>query len=446
MANVHDIGDWLGESLEGLLAEHGVPGASVAVEHHGTRVTRVAGLLHRGTGAPVLADSIFQIGSVTKVWTATLVMQLVAEGRVGLDDPVRRHLPGFRIADEDASEEITIRQLLTHTSGFEGDIFTDTGKGDDCLARYVDLLAGVPQLFPPGEMFSYNNAGFCVLGRVLEVLDDEPFDRVLRRRLLDPLGLRHVACDPYEAVVQSTAVGHLADGPTTVWALARSNAPAGSMLAMRATDLLTFARAHLDAPALAVMREQQVRQPDLLQGSGWGLGWELFDQPGATVFGHDGNTIGQSAFLRILPEHDVTFALLTNGGNGRGLFEALARRVYDDLAGIAFPERPEPDPDGQVADPRRLCGRYGSASAQTSVSADGSGRVWLERTPIGEAAEVDAPYRSELVPWRGDSLMPLVPESGVHAPVAFLGDDGTGRARYLHTGRAEPRLIEDGDR
>jgi hypothetical protein len=117
--------------------------------------------------------------------------------------------------------------------------------------------------------------------------------------------------------------------------------------------------------------------------------------------------------------------------------------VYADLAGIALPERPIPDPGARVDRPERLCGRYRSASAETTVSVDPDGRLWLDRVPIGEAAEVDEPHRTELVAWRGDSLLPLVCESGVHAPVAFLGDDGSGRARYLHTGRAEPRIPDE---
>lgn len=452
MHDVPTLTRWLEQSLPAMLEEHHVPGAAVTANQDHETTTVVAGVVHLGTSAPVLNDSIFQIGSITKVWSATLIMQLIGEGRLGLDDPVRRYLPAFRTSSEEASESITIRHLLSHTSGFEGDVFTDTGKGDDCIEAYVDQLAGVLQYFPPGEMFSYNNAGFCLLGRILEVLEGTTYDEIFRRRLVTPLALEHVARDPYEAVLHSTAVGHLPTGttgclePTPVWALARSNAPAGSMLAMRADDLLAFARAQLDgdprilpAGAAELMREQQVTQPDLLQGSGWGLGWERFDQPGVQVFGHDGGTIGQSAYLRILPDHDLILVALTNGGDSRRLFEAIARRTYRDLAGLDYPERPRPDPSARVADPARYCGRYRSASAETTVSVEDGGRLWLERVPVGEAADLDETYRTELVAWRGDSLLPLVPTSGLHAPVAFLGD-GHGRARFLHTGRAEPRV------
>lgn len=456
MTDIHGVERSLGDRLPALLNEHGVPGAAIAIGHGAEQVNVAAGVVNLGTGAPVLTNSLFQIGSVTKAWTATLVMQVITEGRMGLDDRVRRHLPEFRLADENAAASVTIRQLLSHTSGFEGDVFTDTGRGDDCLARYVDQLADVPQIFAPGQMFSYNNAAYCLLGRLLEVLENAPYDEILRERLLAPLGLRHVARDADEAVLHSTAVGHLPTGPggalepTKVWAMARSNAPAGSMLAMSAADLLIFARAHLEGdaqilpPATAgLMREQQVVQPDLLQGTGWGLGWEHFYPPGASIFGHDGNTIGQSAYLRILPDDGVTFALLANGGNSRALFEAIFEQVCADLARLTLPERPIPTQGMQPRHPERYCGHYRSASAETAVFIDECGRLQLDRVPIGQTATLDEPFRAELVAWRGDSLLPLAPVAGVCAPVAFLGDDGSGRARYLHTGRAEPRIPDD---
>src|SRR6185369_11406532 len=164
MSNLGEINTWLRERLPGLLADNRVPGAAVAVLAGGDVVDFAAGVLSTATGVEATVDSVFQVGSITKVWTTTLVMQLVDEGRLDLDAPVRTYLPDFALADDAAAAVITVRQLLCHMSGFEGDIFTDTGRGDDCVEKYVATLGTTSQLFPPGEMFSYNNAGFCVLG------------------------------------------------------------------------------------------------------------------------------------------------------------------------------------------------------------------------------------------------------------------------------------------
>ncbi|MCM2392072.1 serine hydrolase domain-containing protein [Streptomyces albipurpureus] len=457
------VGAWLRHRLPDLIVESGVPGAAVAVCAGDEVVEAAAGVLSTATGVGATVDSLFQIGSITKVVTATLVMQLVDEGRLDLDAPVRAVLPEFRIADEQAARRITTRHLLCHAAGFEGDIFTDTGKGDDCLERYQHVLRDVPQLFEPGGMFSYNNAGYCVLGRIVEVLRGEPFDVCARARLFAPLGMTHTASDPYEAIVHRAAVGHTERTPgapvepTRVWAMARSNAPAGSMLAMRPRDLLAFTRMHLAgglgpdgaavlSPAsVRAMQRPQIAQPDIDQGAAWGLGWELFDLPGGTVFGHDGNTIGQSAFLRVVPERGAAVAIVTNGGLSRRVYAEVMGRVLGELADVALPAPPMPGADApapEAAQCARYVGTYASSTAATTVSRDTAGRLWLERTPLGVIADLDeAPYRTELVAWRGDTLLPVEPERGVHAPLAFLGDDGQGRARYLHTGRAERRAV-----
>jgi CubicO group peptidase (beta-lactamase class C family) len=184
MSRVADAIGWVTERLPALLEEYDVPAAGVAILADDEVADVAAGVLSRSTGVEATADSVFQIGSITKLWTSTLVMQLVDEGAVDLDAPVRTYLPDFRIADEGAAAQITVRQLLTHTSGFEGDIFTDTGRGDDAVEKYLGVLHDVPQLFPPGDLWSYNNAGFVVLGRLVEALRGKPYDVCLRERLV----------------------------------------------------------------------------------------------------------------------------------------------------------------------------------------------------------------------------------------------------------------------
>ncbi|MEV4254075.1 serine hydrolase domain-containing protein [Spirillospora sp. NPDC049652] len=426
MTRLDEVAERLRVRLPGLAEENGVPGVAVAIGIGGDLAEAAAGVLSTATGVEATVDSVFQIGSVTKVLTATLVMQLVAEGAIELDAPVDAYLPGFRAG----FPEVTVRQLMSHTAGFEGDVFTDTGKGDDCLVPYVDLLAEMPQIFQPGAMFSYNNAGYSVLGRIIEVVRGRPFDACMRDHLFTPLGMTHAANDPYEAILHRAAVGHLGGRPSPVWAMARSNAPAGSMLAMTARDLVAFAKAHLADESLRVMREPQVTLPDIGWGTAWGLGWELYDLPGGLVLGHDGNTIGQSAILRVDPAREVVVVVLTNGGNPKPLREEISGWVLEQ------PEKPVPDPAARP-DARRVAGTYVSSTSRTTVSEDAEGRLWLDQVPLGIAAELgDEPFRTELAGWRGDALLPVAPG---HGPVAFLGDDGRGRALYLHTGRADVR-------
>ncbi|KHK97788.1 hypothetical protein LK09_09825 [Microbacterium mangrovi] len=453
-----DVRMWLQARLPELRAESGVPGVSVAVAAGDETITAAAGVLNLATGVPVSSDAVFQIGSITKVFTTTLAMRLVEDGRLRLDQTVRSILPEFALADENAARRITVRHLLTHTSGFEGDVFTDTGENDDCLERFVAELAATPQLFRPGAMFSYNNAGMCVLGRVLEVVHGRPYDRILRDELLEPLGLGHAAVSADEAILELAAVGHVRNAPdapltpTTRWSMAKSNAPAGSRLAMRAEDLLSFARLHLArdrggavlrAETVQEMQRPQIALPPIGQGTAWGLGWEMWNRDGGTVIGHDGSTIGQSALLRLVPDRDVAVAILANGGAMRPLFAELADRVLHDLGGISAVAAPVPGAE-RVAlppQPERFTGRYASSVEVTDVTLDAGGRLWLERTPLGELADLgELPYRTELVGWQGDALLPVTADGGIHQPVAFLDGDRFGRTRIMHTGRADVRV------
>jgi CubicO group peptidase (beta-lactamase class C family) len=352
-----------------------------------------------------------------------------------------------------------VRQLLSHQAGFEGDIFTETGTGEDCVEKYLPVLAGVEQLFEPGEMFSYNNAGFVVLGRLVEVLREKPYDQCLRDHIVTPLGLTHVASGAGEAILHRAAVGHIqpkpdADPePAPVWSMMRSMVPAGSTLAMRPRDLLTFARLHLNggetadgtrvlsAAGVKAMQERQVSlPPGGMMGTSWGLGWELFDLPGATMIGHDGGTIGQAAFLRVVPGQDASITLLTNGGDVIGLYLKVVGHLLREVAGLELPPMPVPPAEPVPVDATRYVGTYSSEVSDLVVSQDDDGRLWLTTTIKGALAGLgDGAEPVELVGYDGDALVTLEPQNGMHQPHNFLGDDGTGRALYLYNGRATRR-------
>src|SRR4051812_10166586 len=197
------------ERLTALADKHGVVGASLAIAHGDEIVEAATGVLNRRTHEPVTTESVFQIGSITKVWTATLVMQLVDDGLVDLDAPLVTYLPEFKVADADLTRTVTTRHLLSHTSGIAGDFFPETGRGDDCLEKFVALMADLPASHPLGATMSYCNAGFVLLGRLVEVLRGATWDQVMRERLLQPLGLEAAGTLPEEALLWGVATGHI---------------------------------------------------------------------------------------------------------------------------------------------------------------------------------------------------------------------------------------------
>ncbi|MGH8792971.1 MAG: serine hydrolase domain-containing protein, partial [Stackebrandtia sp.] len=399
MGRLKDVQSWLEDNLGDLIAEHEAPGAAVAVSSGDEVVDAAAGVLNLRTGVPATADSLFQIGSVTKIWTSSLVMQLVDEGVVELDAPVRSYLPDFRLADAAAGAAVTVRQLLNHTSGFEGDLFVDTGRGDDAVRRFVeDVMPDAPQNLPPGELFAYNNAGFIVLGRLIEVLRGTTWAQALHTHLAEPLGVT-AAVDADEAILHRAAVGHIQPtpddpwSPTPQWALPHSNSPAGAMLSMSARDMLAMARMHLNGglasdgarvlsqSSVDLMRRSEAKIPRrTVADVALGLGWHLFDWPGGPVFGHDGNTIGQAATLRIVPGSQVAVAILANGGNTPKLFRSVHTHILAELAGVDMPpDLAVPAPRIPVDDPTRYVGSYQGRLTRFDVEA-ADGKLWITTT------------------------------------------------------------------
>lgn len=449
----------LGQRLEALIGRHGVPGASVAVLAGGEVVTAAAGVLNAAAGVAATPGSLFQIGSITKVYTATVAMQLVDEGLVELDAPLADVLPDFELADDEVAKTVTLRHLLTHTSGIQGDHFPDFGRGDDSIARFVASCAELGQSHPLGATMSYCNTGFVVVGRVIEQLTGQTWDQALAGRLFAPLGLGHTVTLPEEVLRFRGAIGHVGKPgeppqPAPMWGLPRSCGPAG-LICASASDVIAFARMHLEggrspgggkvlaADTVAAMQEPQVAVPDpYTLGSHWGLGWILFNWGGRRLYGHDGNTIGQSAFLRVVPDRDVAIALLTNGGNAKDLFQDLCRPLLEELAGAEMPFGPEPPAqpvDGKL-DLDEHVGVYERLGMRMEIERRG-GKLAMRAIVTGPLAEVVPDPVTELDLTAVKPGLFVTRERGTLAwnPLVFYRlADGS---RYVHFGaRATPQV------
>jgi CubicO group peptidase (beta-lactamase class C family) len=390
-----------------------VPGAALGIWADGQEVLAACGVLNTATRVRVSTGSLFQVGSITKLWTATMIMQLIEEGLLSLDTTVAHALPGQRLGAADVADQVTVTHLLTHTSGIDGDIFTDTGRGDDCVERYVDLLDRASSAFPPGGGYSYCNSGWVLLGRIIEVLDGRSWDDSLRERLCEPLELAQTVTLPEEAILHRTAVGHRRGGARVrVWGLPRSVGPAG-LITTAPHDLLMFARLHLDGgltpdgkrllseASVAAMHQPRAAIPDFgLPGGAIGLGWRVDQWDGRAIIGHDGDTVGQSAYLRIDPQARVAACLLTNSGQSGSLYRAVFTEVFGDLAGVGMPASPQPTTqDAGNPDLVRLTGRYERTSRRLDVSVR-DGRLHVILTPTGELATLtdSAPMELSLCP------------------------------------------------
>lgn len=456
-----DVAHWQ-RRLAVLAERHHVPGAQLGILRLGSdgaadELAQTAhGVLHIRTGAPATTDSLFQIGSITKVWTATVAMALVDEGLLELDTPVAEVLPELRLADPDVTKAVTLRHLLTHTSGIDGDVFTDTGRGDDCLEKYVEVLGEAGQNHPLGATWSYCNSGYALMGRLIEKVTGKTWDEAMRERLFTPLGLDHTVTLPEEALLFAAAVGHdELEGelvPAAAWGLPRSIGPAG-LVTSTVADVLAFARLHLTggvAPdgtrllsedSAAAMAAHQADLPDkFILGDSWGLGWIRFGWGEHRLIGHDGNTIGQAAFLRVLPDQGLAVTLLTNGGHTRDLYEDLYREIFAELAGVEIPPAFAPPEQPVTVDITPYVGVYERTSVRMDVL-DGDDGPRLRTTITGPLAELlpDPVEEYPLIPVGPALFAVKPPEAETWAPVTFY-ELPTGE-RYVHFGvRATPRV------
>ncbi len=449
--------------LSAIARKHGVPGAQLGILRVGADgapdqlAQGATGVLHAGTGAATTVDAVFQIGSISKVWTATVVMRLIDEGKLELDTPVVEIIPDLRLSSPDVTKSVTIRHLLTHTSGIDGDVFTDTGRGDDCLEKYVGLLADAARNHPLGATWSYCNSGYSMLGLVIEKLTGQTWDAAMKELLFDPLGLTHTGTLPEEALLHAAAIGHVSGGDdpvvAPVWALPRSLGPAGLITATVA-DVLAFARMHLrggvaadgtrilSEEAASEMTTFQTEVPDkYLLGDSWGLGWIRYDWHGHRLIGHDGNTIGQAAFLRILPEAGLAVALLTNGGNAHDLYEELYGEIFAALAGVQIQDPLIPPAVAPDTDLTPYLGAYERESVLTEIL-EIDGKPVMRTTLMGPLAELEPEPVTEypMVPV-AQGLYAVRPDGmEAYAPVTFYTLP-TGE-EYVHFGaRATPRKL-----
>ena len=348
--------------FEAEVTRRHVPGVALGLLLDDVEHTAGFGVTNLDNPLPVDEDTLFQVGSITKTFTATAVMRLVDEGRLDLDRPVQVYLPDFRLAEPNVAATVTTRHLLTHTAGWIGDFFSDTGRGDDALARYVVEMADLEQLTPPGGVYSYCNSGFSLVGRLIEVLTGETFEAALKRLVLAPIGLEHSFLFPEEVMTQRYSAGHARprEGRTQVrqpWHLPRSATPAGGLIAS-VKDQLRYARFQLGdgtgahgervlQPATLKTMHQPLLPSTGLPERSVGLAWNIL----TNSVSHGGGTYGQNTFLMVCPDHGVALSVLTNaGGTGAELANDASRWVLERFTGVTQAQTPVVPVSGDVLD------------------------------------------------------------------------------------------------
>ena len=389
MSRFEQVVDVAREQMEEL----SVPGVSLGILFDGEVETAALGVTSLENPLEVTADTLFQIGSITKTFVASAVVRLVEAGKVELDATVRTYLPELRLADEDAASRATVRQLLTHTGGWLGDYFESFGWGDDALERMVAALAEQPQLTPLGEVWSYNNAAFYIAGRVIEVVTGKIFEDALRDLVFDPLGMEDAYFFMDDVITRRFAVGHekSEDSAAAVarpWAIGRAAHAAGGIVTTT-PELLRYARFWAEGgDFLSPESVHEMTRPQIEVGGNIdavGLAWMLTDLGDVRLIGHGGGTKGQISWLGIVPDRRFALVILTNHNYGGILTDRVAEVAYESYLGA---RRPELEP--VELDPAPYLGRYEARMADVELVQAGDG-LELHYLPKGGFPTPDAP-------------------------------------------------------
>ena len=344
--------------VQQAMESEGIPGVSVALVK-GLEIVAEGGFGLRSMEGtlPMTAHTVTPICSLTKSMTGVGVMQLVEEGRVWLDEPVASYLPGFRVADAEASRKITPRMLLSHKSGMgrtghQRRMFAEERSPYRDRADLVSRLADVELQTPPNSAWSYCNEGFVTLGHLTETLRGEPLEQCFQRRVFDPVGMEQTftSFSRWRDSADRSRLYTRTEGEYE-----ESHLPADYSIYLStggicstAHDLALYQIAtmsYADSPILTAGSLDQMHTVSMPYGDtgwGYGFGWSVSWAGATKVVAHGGGLPGVSAYSLIVPSRGVGVVVLTNLGGAKAniIAERLARTL---LGAPLFRGDPEGD-------------------------------------------------------------------------------------------------------
>ncbi|MDQ2682429.1 MAG: beta-lactamase family protein [Chloroflexota bacterium] len=381
-----------------------IPGVSIATLRDGKVETGTWGIASIATGAPVQPETLFQVGSISKVFTTTLLMTFVDEGKLALDTPAAHYLPDLPLMDTAAREAVTLRHLVTHMSGFYGDRFDDQGVGDDALANAVAAFCDLPQQTAPGELWTYCNAGFDLVARVMEVVSGQRFEDLMRARVFDPLGMDSTTYFAAEAIRHPVAVGHEGDKEELTiadpWPIPRRSNGAGG-ISSTASQLMNFAAMHISdgeyngtrvlsqESARAMRKEHAIADPFRT----WGLGWSRDEINGVAVVEHGGATNGFTARLVVVPARKQAIAILLNHAQGGSAHPEIAKVWLREAVGLSRSERPIVPVNPELIASRVGTYSHGLGDLILTAAPHGFDVQRVQRNPFSGSEKAGKPFR-----------------------------------------------------
>lgn len=297
------------------MAARKVQGAVLAVVKNGKVVKKAAyGYANIENSVKTKFDSVFEIGSITKQFTATLVMKLVEEGKLKLDQPIIEYMPGI----PDAWKTITLRHLLSHQSGLKNvnevdgmSIFDNVDYG-----KFIKGLSAHPLEFEPGTKYAYRNTGYCFAGHIIAHVTGKPYWTYLHEAIFKPLKMNHSQQRDPSAIIKNRVSGYdIVDGKVFNRASYLTDINAAGAITSTVLDLIKWNDAIDKNKIISAASQQLMWTPNKLsdgKATRYGLGWIITEYRGAKLLTHGGSTSGFSAVIQKYPDSGVAIIILTN--------------------------------------------------------------------------------------------------------------------------------------
>jgi CubicO group peptidase (beta-lactamase class C family) len=341
------IDDYIGRQMEQLR----LPGLALAIVQNGeVKAVRTYGKADLELDAPVTHDTVFEIGSVTKQFTAAAVMMLVEDGKLRLDDSIATHLPEV----PEAWRAITIRHLLTHSSGLQEYLSLEEVADQAHTLGHREMTRlftrRIKQEFLPGETWAYSNTGYLLVGDIIERVSEQSYWDFLRRRVFGPAGMHATRSSEPQAIIRFRANGYgWTDGAYENRSALSEAAYSAGAIVSTIGDMARWAIAlHVGGLLSNASRDQSWTPLTVTRGRvppfSYGFGWVIDRERGHRALFHSGGTPGFSSAIRHYPDDGVTVIVLANRG------DRILDQIPLELAGMILPQiaRIETaDPDGR---------------------------------------------------------------------------------------------------
>lgn len=310
---------------------------SVLVAENGKVIYKKGlGLANMEWRIPNTNETKFRLGSITKQFTATLILQLVQQGKIKLDGKISDYLPEYR---KDIGDKVSIHQLLNHTSGIPSytglpGFFQDVSRNPYKVDAFVKKYASNDLEFEPGSKYSYNNSGYFLLGAIVEKVTGKPYEQVLKEKIFDPLGMKNTGYDHHDTIIENRASGYqkTADGYTNAPYLDMSIPYAAGSMYSTVDDLYLWDQGLYTDRVLSAATKELMYKPTL---SDYGYGWVItktsFDEK-IPVITHGGGINGFNTTIVRFPAQKHLIVMLDNtsqGGNVDRLARELVKILYD---------------------------------------------------------------------------------------------------------------------